>query len=74
MKKLKIAANISLILGIISVIAIIMLFLALADIGHQESDLTLEWYVAGICMMILGAFILSVFVTLALLFNYLGKN
>ncbi len=74
MKKLKIAANISLILGIISVIAIIMLFLALADIGHQEPDLTLEWYVAGICMMILGAFILSVFVTLALLFNYLGKN
>ena len=71
MKHLRIAANVTLFLGIISVFALILLYLALTDIGHNEPDATLEWYVAGICMIFLVIFTFSVFVTLALLFKNL---
>ena len=69
MKKLKIAVNISFILAILSALAMILLFLALSDIANNEPDVTLEWYITGISMMVLSAFIISTIVTLALLFK-----
>jgi len=69
MKKLRFSAACTAILGFLSVLALIFLFLALADISHQEQDLTLEWHITGICMIILGAFAISTFVTLGLLFK-----
>jgi uncharacterized membrane protein len=69
MKKLRFSATCTAILGFLSVLAMIFLFLALADISHQEPDLTLEWYIAGISMIILSAFIISTFITLGLLFK-----
>lgn len=68
MKKLRISANITAILGVLSVFALIFLFLALSDIaGGQEADLTLEWYIAGLSMIVLAAFTVSVFFTLGFL-------
>jgi len=67
MKSLKTSATITVILGFFSVIALIMLFLALSDIADQEPDLTLEWYVSGICIFILSAFTISTFFTLGFL-------
>jgi hypothetical protein len=68
-RNLNLSATITAILGLISVIAMIFLYLALADIAHMEEDLSLEWRVAGICMIILTIFIISTFATLILLFK-----
>lgn len=70
MKKFKFSATVTAILGFLSVLALIFLFLALSDIADMEENLTLEWYVAGVCMIILGTFIISPFVTLGFVLKY----
>jgi cell division protein FtsW (lipid II flippase) len=67
MKKLKISATFTAILGFFLVLALIFLYLALSDIARQEEDLILEWHVAGVCMIILSIFVVSAFVTLGFL-------
>lgn len=67
LKKLKISAIITLIFCFLSAIALIFLYLALSDIADSGIDLTLEWYVAGICFIILSIFVISTFITLGLL-------
>jgi hypothetical protein len=74
MKKLRFSATITAILGFLSVIALIVLFLALTDIANHEPNLTLEWYLSGICIFVLGIFIISTFVTLGFLLKYIMKN
>jgi uncharacterized membrane protein len=69
MKTLKIAATVTSILGFFSVIALVFLYLALSDIANHEPDQTLEWYVAGICLIVLCAFTLSTLITMARLFK-----
>jgi hypothetical protein len=71
-RKLRLSASITTILGFLSVIAMIFLYLALADIAHLEEDLSLEWHVAGVCIIILSTFTISTFVTLSLLFKTYG--
>lgn len=71
-RKLRISASITTIIGFLSVLAMIFLYLALADIAHMEEDLSLEWHIAGVCIIILGAFIISTFITLGLLFKTYG--
>jgi hypothetical protein len=70
MKTLKKSATVTAILGFLSVLAFVFLFLALSDIADMEENLTLEWYVAGACMIILATFTLSTFVTLGLGLKY----
>jgi hypothetical protein len=70
MKKFKFSATVTTILGFLSVLALIFLFLALSDIAHHEEDLTLEWYVTGVCMIILATFTISTFVTLGFGLKY----
>lgn len=65
------SAIINAVLAAISVFAIIFLYLSLGDIANQETDLTLEWYIAGICLFILALFTISTIITLVLLFKYL---
>jgi hypothetical protein len=67
MKSLRLSATITAILGFLSVLALIMLFLALSDIANHEQNLTLEWYVSGICIFVLGVFTISTLITLGLL-------
>jgi hypothetical protein len=69
MKKLKIAANITFALALISIVALIFQYLALADIAQNNENLKLEWYITGISMMILGAFVISTLVTVGMLFK-----
>lgn len=73
MKKVRVSVTASAVLGVFSVLALIFLFLALSDIAHQEEDLSLEWQIAGICMLILSAFTVSVYVTIGLIMKYLIK-
>ena len=70
MKKLRISATVTTILGALSVIAIFLLTMALSDIADKGEDLTLEWYITGICIMILGAFTISTFTTMGLLLKH----
>jgi hypothetical protein len=65
------SAIVNAILGVFAVAALIFLFLALSDIANHGQDLTLEWYVAGICIFVLAAFTVSTIITLVLLFKYL---
>jgi len=76
MKKLIFSATLTAALGFLSVIALILLYLSLADIANHEPDLTLEWYISGVSLIILSAFTISTFVTLAFLLKEIkiGKN
>jgi hypothetical protein len=65
------SAIVNAILAAASVFAIVFLFLALRDIANHEQNLTLEWYIAGICLFILALFTVSTIVTLVLLFKYI---
>lgn len=66
-RKLRFSAIVTTILGFLSVFALIFLYLALADIANKEENLTLEWYIAGVCLIILCNFTVSTFVTLGFL-------
>jgi len=71
MKKLIFSATVTAVFGFLSVLALISLYLSLSDIANHEPDLTLEWYITGICIIILSAFTISTFVTLGFLLKYL---
>jgi len=70
---MKLSATITAFLGSLSVPALVMLFLALSDIANHEPNLTLEWYITGICIIILSAFTISTLITLRLLFKSFEK-
>jgi O-antigen/teichoic acid export membrane protein len=43
-------------LGAASLLAYVLAFLALQDIYHAEDDLTLEWRIVRLSMLIIGVF------------------
>ncbi len=70
MKSLKLSATITAILGFFAAIALFFLYLSLADIANHEPNLTLEWYIAGICLFVLGIFTISTLITMTLFFKF----
>jgi len=69
MKNLRIAVSVTFTLSLISVLALIFQFLALADIAQNKEDLKLEWYITGISLIILGVFVISTILTLEMFFR-----
>lgn len=67
MKKLRLSATVTAILGFFAVLSIIFLFIAMSDIQGKGASFRTEWYVACACLIIITAFTLSVFVTLGYL-------
>lgn len=67
MRRLRLSATITAVLGFFAVLSLIFLFLALTDIADGAAKSTAEWYVAGACLIVLTTFTLSVFVTLGYL-------
>ena len=57
-------------LRFLEVLGLILLSLALSDIADRNEDLTLEWYIAGITIVILSAFTISTFISLRLILKY----
>ena len=57
MRKLKTQIKVALALGALSLLAGLTSHLALTDIYHGESDVTLEWTVVQTCELIFLAFI-----------------
>ena len=74
MKKLEVAAIITMILGIVSIIAVLFTYLALCDIGNHEPNLNLEWNIVGVGLMIWIAFIVSTLFTVTFLFRFLEQQ
>ena len=62
--QLKNQIQIAIVLGILSLIAGVLGHLALTDIYHGESDLSLEWNMLRICAVIFLVFIGYTLVTL----------
>jgi len=73
-KALKFSAIVNAILGSIAVLALILLYLALSDIAEDSSNSSLEWYIAGISMIILSVFTISFFVTIVYALKYSRRN
>ena len=71
MKKLIFSATFTATFGILSAIALVLLYLSLSDIANHKPDLTLEWYIVGVCIVILGVFLVSTFITLGFLLKHL---
>lgn len=64
MKNLQPLIRMSIALGVLSLIALAISFLALTDIRHGESDLSLEWKFLNLAALILLMYIFSGVVTL----------
>ncbi len=56
---------ISIVLGILSLCALVLSALALADIAHGESDLTNEWMVVRLAFAVIFIFTVFSVITLA---------
>jgi uncharacterized membrane protein YozB (DUF420 family) len=65
-------AAIAFVLGIASLVAVFISFMALADIYHGESDLRMEWMVLRICFAVI--FIFQVFALVTFWRMIRGKN
>jgi glucose uptake protein GlcU len=72
MKKLRFSATITAVLGFFAVLSIVFLFMTFSDFADPDARTT-EWYIAGICLIILSAFTLAVFVTLSYLLKTSDK-
>ena len=62
MKKLRISATITAILGFLSLIALVLMYLALSDIA-KEPDTVLEWKIVQFSWITILLFVISTFVT-----------
>jgi len=57
MSNLKTQIRVTIVLGTLSLLAVLITHLALTDIYHGEADVTLEWSVVRICALVLLVFI-----------------
>jgi uncharacterized protein YhhL (DUF1145 family) len=72
MNTLKISALISIVLGILSVLAMGLALLALTDVVHvHEPSLFTKWNVLRICIAVFGVFHLSALATFVALFRFI---
>jgi len=62
MKKLRMWAQISWVLGILSVIALLACMAALTDIYHGEQDVRLEWTIVRLGFLVIFILIVAVLV------------
>lgn len=72
MKKLRISATVTAILGSASLIALVFMFLALSDISNLEPDTLLEWKIVQFSWITLLLFPISTFVTLGYIMKIPG--
>lgn len=62
MKKLRIWASVALTLGFVGLIFLLLMFLALVDISHGETDLANEWLIVRLGLLVIFFVIVAVFV------------
>jgi hypothetical protein len=62
MKKLKIWASVALTLGFVGLVFLLLMFLALVDISHGETDVAGEWLIVRLGLLVIFFVIVAVFV------------
>ena len=62
MKKLRIWASVALTLGIVGLVFLLLMFLALVDISHGETDVAGEWLIVRLGLLVIFFVIVAVFV------------
>ena len=62
MKKLRIWASVALTLGFVGLVFLLLMFLALVDISHGETDLAGEWLIVRLGLLVIFFVIVAVFV------------
>jgi len=62
MKKLRIWASVALTLGFVGLIFLLLMFLALVEISHGETDLANEWLIVRLGLLVIFFVIVAVFV------------
>lgn len=65
--------SMTLMLGSVSMVALLLQYLALSDIASQETDVTLEWRIVGVAMLVLLAFVVSTFATIIVLLKQMPR-
>ena len=71
MKKLRISATFSAILGFLSLIALVLMYFALSDIS-KEPDVLLEWRIVQISWITLLLFVISTFFSIGFVLKIPG--
>ena len=69
MKSLRVSATVIGVAVIISLLALLFIYLSLIDIAHGKSDISLEWRIVGICHSIFFLFTISTFTAPGFLLN-----
>ena len=72
-RNMRVSATITFCLGVLSILALILIYLALSDIANGEPNQTLEWIIVGICLVSFALFVISAFVTLGFLIRSWSK-
>jgi uncharacterized membrane protein len=62
MKKLRIWASVALTLGFVGLVFLLLMFLALVDISHGETDVAGEWLIVRLGLLVIFFVIVAVFV------------
>ena len=70
MKALKTSAFVSITLGILSFLWLVMDYLALTDIWHDEPDTSLEWKIVPYGFLVHATFYVTITITFILLFQF----
>ena len=70
MKKLRIWASVALTLGFVGLVFLLLMFLALVDISHGETDLAGEWLIVRLGLLVIFFVIVAVFVGTGLVLKH----
>ncbi|HQG52352.1 MAG TPA: hypothetical protein PLQ61_08560 [Bacteroidales bacterium] len=71
-KRLRGSVNFTAIMTFVSVLALVLLYLALSGISKGQEDLRLEWFIIGLSYVIFSVYIISVIITLSLVVSMPG--
>ncbi|MBP8959205.1 MAG: hypothetical protein KBG40_02130 [Bacteroidales bacterium] len=71
-KRLRSSVNFTAIMSFVSVLALVLLYLALSGLEKGQEDLRLEWFIVGLSYVIFTVYIISVIVTLSLVVSMPG--
>ena len=73
MQKFKLSVKVNAVLSVLAIFSLIILYAALSDIADGGGNSSLEWYIAGTCMIILSAFTIFSLFTSVSAFKYLNS-
>jgi uncharacterized membrane protein len=68
MKKMRKWSAVGILYALLSIAALLLQYLALADIAKGETDVRLEWIIVGVAMLVLAGFVIFSLIMLVITF------